>query len=106
MARLNISLDGLLNRLPEFYLNNAEIACDWKEKGRVMRELGKEGNKMDQMIDGIKFKHSNGWALVIPDSERPVFHIYAEGQDIESAESLTGFYLEKVKELIEDVRET
>ncbi|MFI5359323.1 MAG: sugar phosphate nucleotidyltransferase [Halanaerobiales bacterium] len=105
MARLNISLDGLLNRLPEFYLNNAEIACDWKEKGRVMRQLGKESNNMEQMIDGIKFRHNNGWALVIPDSERPVFHIYAEGQDMESAESLTGFYLEKVKEIIDGIKE-
>lgn len=100
MARLNINLNKLLNRLPEFYLNNAEIDCDWKSKGRVMRQLSKESDDRSELIDGIKFKHNDGWALVIPDSEKPVFHIYAEGQDIETAESLTGFYLDKVKEII------
>ena len=100
MAIDNVNLDQLLNRLPEFYLNNAEIDCDWKSKGRVMRNLSQEGDKETELIDGIKFKHDKGWALVVPDSERPVFHIYAEGQDIETAESLTGFYLDKVKEII------
>ncbi|MFP4015838.1 MAG: hypothetical protein ACLFUI_02290 [Halanaerobiales bacterium] len=102
MGRDNINLDQLINRLPEFYLNNAEIECDWKSKGRVMRQLSKESSGQSDLVDGIKFRHNNGWALVVPDSERAVFHIYAEGQDVESAESLTGFYLEKVKEMIEE----
>lgn len=96
----NINLDQLINRLPEFYLNNAEIDCDWKSKGRVMRQLSKESEGRSDLIDGIKFKHNNGWALVVPDSEKAVFHIYAEGQDVESAESLTGFYLDKVREIL------
>lgn len=100
LGRDNINLDQLINRLPEFYLNNAEINCDWKSKGRVMRQLSKESDDHNDLIDGIKFRHNNGWALVVPDSEKAVFHIYAEGQDIESAESLTGFYLEKVKGII------
>jgi len=100
LGRDNINLDQLINRLPEFYLNNAEINCDWKSKGRVMRQLSKESDDRNDLIDGIKFRHNNGWALVVPDSEKAVFHIYAEGQDVESAESLTGFYLDKVKEII------
>lgn len=100
MARDNISLEQLLNRLPEFYLNNAEIECDWKDKGRVMRNLSKDSDENTVLIDGIKFKHNRGWALVVPDSERPVFHIYAEGQDMETAENLTGFYLDRVREII------
>ncbi len=102
LGRDNINLDQLINRLPEFYLNNAEINCDWKSKGRVMRQLSRESDDRNDLIDGIKFRHNNGWALVVPDSEKAVFHIYAEGQDVESAESLTGFYLEKVKEIIEE----
>lgn len=102
MARKNASIDNILNRLPEFFLNYAEINCDWKSKGRVMRQLSKESDAGSELIDGIKFRHNNGWALVVPDSEKPVFHIYVEGQDMETAESLTGFYLEKVKKIIEN----
>lgn len=100
MARDDLNLDQLLNRLPEFYLNNAEVPCDWKSKGRVMRHLSEEADRDTELIDGIKFNHPQGWALVVPDSERPIFHVFAEGEDLETAESLTGFYLNKVKELI------
>lgn len=100
MAAENLNFNQLMNRLPEFYLNNAEISCTWKDKGRVMRHLSEEADTRTELIDGIKFFHPQGWALVLPDSERPVFHIFAEGQDQETAESLTGFYLDKVKELI------
>lgn len=100
MARENINLEQLLNRLPEFYLNNAEINCDWRSKGKVMRHLSQDTDDNNDLIDGIKFTHPQGWALVVPDSERPVFHIFAEGEDMETAESLTGFYLDKVKEIM------
>lgn len=100
MAVENINLEQLLNRLPEFYLNNAEITCDWKNKGKVMRHLSQEAGENVELIDGLKFHHPRGWALVIPDNERAVFHVFAEGQDMETAESLTGFYLNKVREII------
>ena len=67
-----------------------------------MRYLIKNAEGDTELIDGIKFNHREGWALVIPDSEKAIFHIFAEGRDAETAESLTGFYMKKVKDLIED----
>ncbi len=100
MARDNISFDQLLHVLPDFFVNNAQISCEWQDKGKVMRYLSDNARGDIELIDGIKFNHENGWALIIPDSEKPVFHVFAEGEDAEAAESLTGFYLEKVKNLI------
>jgi len=100
MARNKINFEQLLNILPEFHINNAQIPCDWQDKGRIMRYLTENSQDNTELIDGIKFNHNKGWALVIPDSEKPIFHIFAEGEDAEVAESLTGFYLEKVKKLI------
>ncbi len=103
LAREKTDFGQLLNRLPEFYLNNAEISCSWKDKGRVMRQLSKQADYALEKIDGIKFDHSpRGWALVVPDGERTVFHVFAEGEDLETAESLTGFYLNKLKEMIRE----
>jgi len=100
MARDNISLTGLIEKLPDFYLKETEIKCDWEDKGKVMRNLTENAENQAELIDGIKFNHENGWALVIPDSEQPVFHVFAEGNDAEVAESLTGFYSEKVEKII------
>jgi len=102
MGKENINLDQLLDHLPEFYLNNAEVPCDWENKGRIMRCLSEDADQDVELIDGIKFNHSQGWALIVPDNEKPLFHIYAEGEDLETAESLTGFYLNRVRELVND----
>ncbi|MFW6006690.1 MAG: sugar phosphate nucleotidyltransferase [Halanaerobiales bacterium] len=102
MAAQNINFEDLIAKLPDFYLDEAQIECEWKDKGRVMRKLSKNSGENIEMIDGIKFYHDKGWALVIPDSEKPVFHVYAEGEDAEIAESLTGFYLDKVKNILHE----
>jgi mannose-1-phosphate guanylyltransferase/phosphomannomutase len=100
IAREDSSLTKLVEKLPDFHLNKAELPCRWKEKGRVVRSLAEKAEDDSDLIDGVRFNHENGWALVIPDSEKPVFHIFAEGDNMESAESLTGFYLEEIKKTI------
>ena len=37
------------------------------------------------MVDGVKVLFDDGWALVIPDPEEPLTHVWAEaGNDVES----------------------
>ncbi len=101
MAEENIGFDELLSKLPEFHLRNVEIPCRWQDKGRIMRHLTNNAGEETELIDGIRFTHDKGWALVIPDSEKPIFHIFAEGYDEEAADSLTGFYQEKLQKLLD-----
>jgi len=30
-------------------------------------------------VDGVKVLHDDGWALVLPDPDEPVTHVWAEG---------------------------
>ena len=67
-----------------------------------MRRLIQEGPgraERVEMIDGLKFYYPDGWALVLPDPERPSYRIYGEGFTEEIAESLTDLFAEKVKTL-------
>ena len=51
----------------------------WDQKGTVMRtlvELSKD-REVD-LIDGVKVRHGDGWALALPDPEEPITHIWAE----------------------------
>ena len=34
------------------------------------------------LVDGIKVVSDDGWALVVPDPEDPVTHVWAEGADL------------------------
>ncbi|MFW6278875.1 MAG: sugar phosphate nucleotidyltransferase [Bacillota bacterium] len=100
MARENITYRQLVNQLPEFYLKEEQVYCKREDKGRVMRSLSDQAGPQTELIDGIKFNHKQGWALVIPDSEAASFHVFAEAQDAETAQSLTGLYQEKLNKLI------
>lgn len=102
LARGGKSLSTILKEIPGINLRQKEIACPWGQKGRVMRRLIQEGpGKAEkiEMIDGLKFYYPDGWALVLPDPEKPSYRIYGEGFTEEIAESLTDFFAEKVKSL-------
>ena len=96
MATENQSLSSLVFQIPAFYMSKEEIHCPWEDKGRVMRSLIEDtGGRDIELLDGIKVMHKQGWALVLPDSEKPVFHIYSEGLSQEIAEELGRLYSTK-----------
>ncbi len=48
-------------------------------------------------------RHSDGWALVLPDSERPVYRVYGEGYSAEAAAELTDLYVKKIIKFQEEL---
>ena len=104
LARGGKSLSTLKREIPDINLRQKEIPCPWAQKGRVMRRLIEdtpgEAARVE-MLDGLKFYYPDGWALVLPDPEKPSYRIYGEGFTEEIAESLTDFFAEKVKSLQE-----
>ncbi|WP_243096940.1 mannose-1-phosphate guanyltransferase [Thermohalobacter berrensis] len=97
------SLSKIADEVPNFHYVREEIACDWKDKGRVIREVIEENKDKDiELFEGVKINDNRGWALILPDSEKPVFNIYAEGFSEEYAQELSTFYSEKVKKLLKN----
>ncbi|HOL18432.1 MAG TPA: hypothetical protein PLY40_09145, partial [Bacillota bacterium] len=52
-----------------------------------------------EMTDGLKVYHPQGWTLIMPDPEKPTYHVYSEGYSEEISESLTDFYVDKINML-------
>lgn len=50
-------------------------------------------------VEGMQAESGEGRVLVLPDGERPAFHIYSEAASMEIAEELAAFYSKRVKEL-------
>ncbi|MFZ5969550.1 MAG: sugar phosphate nucleotidyltransferase [Bacillota bacterium] len=106
LAEKNMKLSDLVQELPQIYYKKQEIPCEWKDKGRVIRQLiGENRNDNIEMFEGIKIHQDKGWALIVPDSERPVFNVYTEGFTEEYAQELSVIYSKKVKELLENQRQ-
>ena len=53
----------------------------WEQKGMVMRTLVEQlGAATLVLVDGVKVPEDDGWALVVPDPEEPVTHVWAEAR--------------------------
>jgi mannose-1-phosphate guanylyltransferase/phosphomannomutase len=94
------SVDSELARLS---MVAREISCPWELKGRIMRRFMKEseGQKRD-FVDGIKIYLDSGQTtasvFIMPDKERPLFHLRVEAINKPSALSLADRYEQKIRQ--------
>jgi mannose-1-phosphate guanylyltransferase/phosphomannomutase len=100
LAPVRRPLSELVAELPRSTLVHRELPCSWSEKGRVMRVLSEQlkGRELD-LLDGIKVFEDRGWAQVLPDSDEPLLHIYAEGATDEVSAALE----EELRTLVEEI---
>ncbi|HBG16799.1 MAG TPA: nucleotidyltransferase, partial [Firmicutes bacterium] len=90
----------LVSVLPPYYTDRKSVDCSWEDKGRIMRSLFEENKEKEiEVIDGLKVFHEQGWALVLPDAEEPVFQVYSEANSQEEADALTSLYTGKINAL-------
>ncbi len=106
LATANLSVSTLGDELPAMHVARTQVRCPWEHKGRIMRELTREGDAMVQaesarveLVDGIKIFREDGWALILPDSSEPLFHVYAEASSDEEAQRLMAHYTERIEQL-------
>ncbi len=87
-------LSQLVARMPVAYVSHADSQCPWELKGAVMRRMTEKLHQgRVSLVDGIKvFLDHSEWALVLPDAEEPLFHVYAEAGGEERARELTESY--------------
>ena len=52
------------------------------------------------LVDGVKIMHDDGWALVLPDPDEAVTHIWAEGPTEGAARTLAEEYARRMRQLL------
>ncbi|WP_042316642.1 mannose-1-phosphate guanyltransferase [Desulfofarcimen acetoxidans] len=97
----DISLAELVDEIPDFFLDKKEVAVPWEAKGTVIRKLVENPPEEHlELLDGVKVYHPEGWALVLPDPDKPICRVLSEGTSMEIAESLTDMYVNKISEIV------
>lgn len=100
LALKQISLAEAKQLIPVVERSYQEVDCPWDQKGRIMRNLFEENKGREvEMTDGLKVFHNEGWALVLPDAEEPVFRVYSEANTPEEADALSQMYMNRINEL-------
>jgi mannose-1-phosphate guanylyltransferase/phosphomannomutase len=103
LAASGRSLSSLVAVLPRVHLVHETVPTPWERKGAVMRELVErehEAGREVQLIDGVKVVRPEGWALVLPDPEEAVTHIWAESDGDNAARQLAQEYARAIRQAI------
>ncbi|MGO8946838.1 MAG: sugar phosphate nucleotidyltransferase [Ktedonobacterales bacterium] len=100
LARFNTELSSVVNGLPPYHLIRTQVSCPWEYKGKVMRILSEQyRERREDPIDGVKIDLGEEWVLVLPDADRPLFHVLAESRSRDSAQALADKYARVVSGL-------
>jgi mannose-1-phosphate guanylyltransferase/phosphomannomutase len=104
LARTGASLGTLKSRIPAVAHRTAVEFCPWEVKGRVMRTM-MERHLKDRidLTDGVKVFVDGGWVLVVPDADRPEYHIIASTLDPVKSQSLVDEYAALVRSVVTEM---
>ncbi|MCX7698269.1 MAG: hypothetical protein N2114_02240, partial [Candidatus Goldbacteria bacterium] len=98
LAYYDSTLSSLIDSLPSYNMIIDEEPIPWEKRGHVMTELLSLSDN-DNNIEGIEFKDGGSRILIIPDNDRPYFHIYVEGKTKQSVKN----HIEKYKNMLKRI---
>ncbi len=83
------AISRIVHGLPAFNVVSTEVPVPWERRGSVMRALNEHETYVDEgELDGVVLSTGPERAVVLPDVDRPVFQIVAEGPTNASAREL------------------
>jgi len=89
------------SRIPVVAHRRAVEFCPWEVKGRVMRTMMEKHLKdRVDLTDGVKVFVDGGWVLVVPDADRPEYHIIASTLDPAKSQRLVDEYSQLVRSVV------
>ena len=90
VARTRLTLSQIDARIPEAHLLRRSMPTPWAAKGSVMRTVVEAaGTREVDTTDGVRVvEPDRGWVLVLPDPAEAVTHLWAEGTDADTAQTL------------------
>lgn len=92
-------LDSLLRRLPETHIAVRDIACTNGEKGKILHALCDQITLPHTLGDGLRIRHADGYATIVPDAYLGSVRITGEAQKSEFAQELCDFYQTRIKNI-------
>jgi mannose-1-phosphate guanylyltransferase/phosphomannomutase len=101
LDRTGRRLSDLVASLPRVHIAHQSVHTPWEQKGMVMRTLVERSEGRDLvLVDGVKIIEPDGWALVLPDPEEPVTHVWAEAPNDAQAGARAQEYAVRLRQLL------
>ena len=97
-------LSEVVDSLPSVHVVHETVVTPWERKGTVMREIMEHADGREvSLVDGVKvFERGPGdaWALVLPDPEEALTHVWAEADSEPEARRRAQHYAERIRQVL------
>ena len=94
-------LSDVVAAMPPVRIAHQSVHTPWDQKGMLMRTLVERSQERELvLVDGVKVIEDDGWALVLPDPEEPLTHVWAEAPSAAQAESRVQEYATRLEQLL------
>jgi mannose-1-phosphate guanylyltransferase/phosphomannomutase len=100
LARTGLRLSKLTSGLPRTHVVQESVTTPAEHKGAVMRNLVESADGELELLDGVKVHYDDGWALVVPDPEDPICHVWAEAASDGDARRRAQDHVSRIRRLL------
>jgi mannose-1-phosphate guanylyltransferase/phosphomannomutase len=98
LIRSNGTLSRMAAEVPPYFLASADAYCPWEHKGKVMRRLHEQALEMGgKSAQGVRLSTGLDTIVIVPDADKPVFHVQAEAETEQHAVALAERYAEMIR---------
>ena len=92
-------LPDMLRQLPEAHILTMDVACEKRDKGRILHALCDRITQPHTLGEGVRVEHEKGFASIVPDNYRDLVRVTGEAASSEFARELCDFYLDEIKKI-------
>src|SRR4051794_30795361 len=102
LAETGLKLSKVVAQQPRIHIVHETVVTPWEQKGLVMRTLVERAapDRELVLVDGVKLVHDDGWALILPDPEEALTHVWAEGTTDGEARALAQEYTRRIRQML------
>jgi len=101
LAETGQTLSSVVKTLPTVHIAHEAVPTAWERKGAVMREMVERSQDRELLlVDGVKIMHPEAWALVLPDPEDAITHVWAEANSDREAQQLAQEYARRIRNVL------
>ncbi|MCL5947515.1 MAG: sugar phosphate nucleotidyltransferase [Chloroflexi bacterium] len=102
LLELLLSADTPLSKVaaqvPPYHLHSIDAYCPWERKGKVMRRLHETAQETGgRSLQGVRLASGEDTIVIVPDADKPLFHVQAEAQSPQHAAALAEHYVDMIR---------
>jgi phosphomannomutase / phosphoglucomutase len=109
LTHLEVSLEDALKDLPQYFVAKEKVSCPLPLRPALMDRLSAEMTRdADRVVtlDGVKAFQGRGWVLLRPSGTEPLFRVYAEDPDAETARRRAAGVVARVTSVVAELQGT